>query len=222
MNDAQEPAENALRLTAIQARVLGCLIEKKETTPDHYPLTLNALRNACNQKSARRPVTDYSEGEVGHAARELEELGLVREEWGARVPKYDHLAGKALNLHSRGLALVGTLILRGPQTLGELKTNCHRLFAFDDLDDVLFALQNLQKSEPPLATPLPRQPGQKEGRYAHLLCGEPEIPDLPSPGTWAPANAGDPGLEERVAALESELAALLERMAAFEAGQDGE
>ena len=114
-------------LTAIQVRVLGCLMEKKEATPDQYPLTLNSLRNACNQKSSRYPVVNYSEGEVGHAIRELESMDLVREQWGARVPKYEHLANKAMNLHSKGIALICVLMLRGPQTLGELKTHSHRL-----------------------------------------------------------------------------------------------
>ena len=103
-------------LTPVQARVLACLMEKAETTPDQYPLTLNALRNACNQKSSRNPVVDYSEGEVGHALRQLESLDLVREEWGARVAKYRHQAGKTLDLHSKGVALMATLMLRGPQT----------------------------------------------------------------------------------------------------------
>ena len=114
-------------LSAIQVRVLGCLIEKKETTPDQYPLTLNALKNACNQKTARNPVTSYTDGEVGHTLRELETLGLVREAWGARVAKYEHLAAKGLNLHGKGLAVLCPLMLRGPQTLGELRINSHRL-----------------------------------------------------------------------------------------------
>jgi hypothetical protein len=173
------------------------------------------LRNACNQKTARNPVSDYSEGEVGHTLRELQELELVREEWGSRTPRYMHLVGKALNLHSKGIALLGVLMLRGPQTPGELKTNCQRLFAFDDLDDVLYALQDLQKRTPPLITALPRQPGQKEGRYAHLLCGEPDIPAPAAPRAGsAPASAG---LEARVAALESELADARERLAKLEA-----
>ena len=166
------------KLSPIQVRVLGCLMEKEETTPDHYPLTLNSLRNACNQKSSRSPVTAYSEGEVGHCIRELESLGLVREEWGARTHKYKHVAGKALNLHRRGIALMCTLMLRGPQTLGELKSHSQRMFAFDDLDDVQFALKNLVDHEPALVADLPRQPGQKEGRYAHLLCGEPDVPQI--------------------------------------------
>ena len=200
------------KLTPIQVRVLGCLMEKKESTPDHYPLTLNSLRNACNQKSSRSPVTSYTEGEVGHAIRELEAMDLVREEWGARVPKYEHLANKGLNLHSKGIALVCTLMLRGPQTLGELRTHSHRMFEFDDLDDVQYALKTLIDHDPPLAVALPRQPGQKEGRYAHLLSGEPDIPKPATQVTAAPSS----GLEERIKMLELELEALKERLAALE------
>lgn len=200
-------------LTPIQARVLGCLMEKKETTPDQYPLTLNALRNACNQKSSRYPVVNYSEGEVGHTLRELEELDLVREEWGARVPKYQHLANKALGLYSQGIALTCVLMLRGPQTLGELKTHSHRLFDFDDIDDVQFAVQHLVEREPPLVTALPRQAGQKEGRFAHLLCGEPDIPEPSEP--VAPVSSS-PGMEARVAQLETQLEDLQNRLKAIE------
>lgn len=189
-------------LTAIQARVLGCLIEKKETTPDQYPLTLNALKNACNQKTARSPVTSYKEGEIGHTLRELESLGLVREAWGARVAKYEHLADKAMGIHSKGLALLCPLMLRGPQTLGELRTNAHRLYEFDDLEDVQYMLQRLTDHEPPLVMTLPRQPGQKEARFAHLLCGEPEISET---GAWASAGGEDSGLAARVDSLEAEV-----------------
>ena len=200
-------------LTEIQVRVLGCLMEKKESTPDQYPLTLNSLRNACNQKSSRYPVVNYSEGEVGHAIRELEAMDLVREQWGARVPKYEHLANKGMNLHSKGIALICVLMLRGPQTLGELKTHSHRLFDFDDLDDVQFALQHLIDHEPSMVTGLPRQPGQKEGRYAHLLSGEPDIPVAPAYS--APASPSS-GLEARVAELEAELEVLRNRLTAIE------
>lgn len=201
------------QLTPIQVRVLGCLMEKRETTPDQYPLTLNALKNACNQKSSRHPVTDYSEGEVGHAVRELEGLGLVREEWGARAPKYEHRAGKVLGLYSKGVALLCALMLRGPQTLGELKANTQRLFAFDDIDDVQFALEGLQERDPPLVVALPRQPGQKEGRYAHLLAGE---PDIPEPSSQAPATRAPTAVEARLAALEEEVAELRRRLDALD------
>jgi uncharacterized protein YceH (UPF0502 family) len=200
-------------LSSIQVRVLGCLMEKKESTPDQYPLTLNALRNACNQKSSRNPIVTYTEGEVGHTIRELESMGLAREEWGARVPKYEHLANKALDLHSKGIALICTLMLRGPQTLGELKTHSHRLFEFDDLDDVQFALQHLIENEPSMVTALPRQPGQKEGRYAHLLAGEPEIPD---PVARTAPTGRSTELELRVTELETELANLRDRITAIE------
>lgn len=192
-------------LTPVQARVLGCLIEKKETTPDQYPLTLNALKNACNQKTARNPVTSYNEGEIGHTLRELESVGMVREAWGARVAKYEHQADKAIGVHSKGLALLCPLMLRGPQTLGELKINTHRLYEFDDLDDIQFMLQRLADHEPPLVMTLPRQPGQKEARFAHLLCGE---PDIPEPVARPAAHQSAGSLTARVEALEQEVEAL--------------
>lgn len=204
------------KLTPMQVRVLGCLIEKKETTPENYPLTLNALRNACNQKSSRYPVTAYTEGEVGHTVRELEALDLVVEEWGTRVSKYGHRAGKVLALHSKGLAIVCTMMLRGPQTLAELKTHSHRLFDFDDLDDVNFALQALVEHEPPLAMAVPKQPGQKEGRFAHLLSGEPDI-TMPAAKVSTAARPPTSGLEVRIEALEQELAALKLRLDRIEA-----
>jgi len=199
-------------LSKMQVRVLGCLIEKKETTPEQYPLTLNALRNACNQKTARNPVVNYTEGEVGHTVRELETLGLVQEAWGARVPKYEHQAAKSLGVHGQGLACLCPLMLRGPQTLGELKINSNRLYEFDDLDDVRFALKRLAEHEPPLVVTLPRQPGQKEERYAHLLSGEPEVPPLSA----APVSAGRFELLDRVEMLELEVADLKERIARLE------
>jgi uncharacterized protein YceH (UPF0502 family) len=197
-------------LTPIQIRVLGCLMEKKETTPEQYPLTLNALRMACNQKTARQPVTAYTEGEVGHTVRELEALGYVREAWGARVAKYEHLAGKVLNLQSKGLALLCPLMLRGPQTPGELKTNAQRLFEFDDLDDVNYTLQRLAEHEPALVMSLPRQPGQKEVRYVQLLGGEPDLSQYEAQAATAPAASG---LAARVDALEIAVEALQEELA---------
>lgn len=199
-------------LTNTQARVLACLMEKKESTPDQYPLTMNSLRNACNQKSSRDPIVNYSEGEVGHAIRELEAMLLVREHWGARVPKYEHLVNKTLGLHSKGVALICALMLRGPQTLGELKTHSHRQYAFDDLDDVQFALDQLMEREPALVTALPRQPGQKEGRFAHLLSGEPEVQQLQYVAPTRPAS----DLETRVIELEAQLADIQQRLSDIE------
>ena len=201
-------------LSDIQIRVLGCLIEKKATTPEQYPLTLNALRTACNQKTARNPVMSYTEGEVGHTVRELESLGYVREAWGARVAKYEHQAGKALGLQSKGLALLCPLMLRGPQTPGELKTNAHRLFEFDDLDDIVFALQRLAEHDPPLVMALPRQPGQKEVRYAQLLGGMPDLSAHAASVSAGSAGAGPEraDLAARVDALEAEVERLREAL----------
>ena len=199
-------------LSAIQVRVLGCLIEKEETTPDQYPLTLNSLRNACNQKSARNPITAYTEGDIGHTLRELESLGVVREAWGARAAKYEHQAAKALGVHSKGLALLCPLMLRGPQTLGELKINSHRLHEFDDLDDLHYSLKRLSEHEPSLVKKLPRQPGQKEERYAHLLSGEPEIPVVTVSHAAPPAG----GLAARVEALEAMVESLQEKIMRIE------
>lgn len=204
-------------LTSMQVRVLGALMEKKETTPEQYPLTLNALRNACNQKSARNPVVAYTEGQVGHTVRELEGLGLVREAWGARAAKYEHQAGRALGLQSKGLALMCALMLRGPQTLGELRTNTQRLYEFGDLDDVNYVLERLAENDPPLVVCLPRLPGQKEARYAHLLSGEPDPADFAAaaPQPLAPV---DEDLSARVAALEAEVAELRQELAALSGG----
>lgn len=197
-------------LSDIQVRVLGCLLEKKETTPEQYPLTINALRNACNQKTARDPVTSYTEREVAHAVRELEAMDIVREAWGARVAKYEHRAGAALGLHSAGLAILCVLMLRGPQTPGELKSHSQRLHSFDDLDDLQYALSRLESHEPPLVKALPRQPGHKEIRYVQLLGGEPEIDYRPAP----PRPAA--GLEARVNELEEALRQLQQRVETLE------
>jgi len=187
-------------LSAIQVRVLGCLLEKAETTPEQYPLTVNSLRLACNQKTARFPLVNYSEGEVGHTVRELQVLGYVKEAWGARVAKYEHQAGKVLGLQSKGLAVLCVLMLRGPQTLAEIKANTHRLHEFGDLDDVAHMLGRLAEHEPPLAMLLPRLPGQKESRYVHLLSGEPDLSKLEFRPSAAAAASGE--LEARVEALE--------------------
>ncbi|MGK2924483.1 MAG: YceH family protein [Lysobacterales bacterium] len=201
-------------LTPIQVRVLGCLIEKKETTPEQYPLTVNALRTACNQKTARHPVTAYTEGEVGRTVRELLALGYAGEAWGARTARYEHLAGKVLELQGKGLALLCPMMLRGPQTPGELKTNAQRLYEFPDLDDVNYALQRLAEHEPPLVMALPRMPGQKEVRYVHLLGGEPDPAELEALAARS-AETDNPGagLAARVDALESAVEALREEVA---------
>jgi uncharacterized protein len=162
-------------LTPIEARVLGSLIEKEITTPEYYPLSLNALTNACNQKSNRDPVLHLEENEIRRALNHLESQSLVRSVSASdsRVTKFEHRLQEAFNFYRPEIAVICELLLRGPQTPGELRTRASRMHAFEDLDSVHSALQRLAKREPPLVTLLPRQPGTKEARYVHLLGESP-------------------------------------------------
>src|SRR5271157_4612402 len=160
-------------LTPAQARVLGALVEKEVTTPDYYPLSLNALINASNQRSNREPVMDLDEEEVRQALHGLEDLrlaGRARSSDG-RVTKYEHWLGEAFNFSRAETALICVLLLRGPQTPGELRGRTERLHSFQEIGEVLAGLQKLIEREPPLVAVLPRQPGTKESRYAQLLSG---------------------------------------------------
>ena len=156
-----------------EIRVLGCLIEKEMTTPDYYPLTLNALTNACNQKSNRDPVVDLEETDVVRALDALRMKGLAMQAHGegSRVPKYRHSLAEKLFLEPEELAILCELFLRGPQTVGELRGRAGRMHDFEDLAQVEAVLQELMERQPPMAAKLPRQPGRKEHRYAHLLGG---------------------------------------------------
>src|ERR1700678_1682928 len=160
-------------LTPAQARVLGALVEKEVTTPDYYPLSLNALINACNQLTNREPVMKLDEEDVHLALRRLEDHGLAGRARGAdsRVTKYEHWLGEAFNFTRAETALLCVLLLRGPQTPGELRGRTERMHRFDEIGEVLAGLQKLSEREPALAAGLPRQPGTKEARYAHLLSG---------------------------------------------------
>ena len=165
-------------LSDIETRVLGSLVEKQVTTPEYYPLTLNALTLACNQKNNRSPVTSYSEDEVAQALETLREKNLTYVFFGStsRVPKYKHVMTEVLHLSAAELAVMCVLLLRGPQTSGELTTRGFRLHEFSGLEEVDAALNALISREPdPLVARLPRQPGQKEVRFAHLLSGEAAI-----------------------------------------------
>lgn len=160
-------------LNEVECRVLGSLMEKEATTPEYYPLSLNALVNACNQKSNRDPVMNLDEAAVRKALHSLEEQLLVRSVSPAdsRVTKYEHRLQEAYNFYRHETAILCLLLLRGPQTPGELRSRSDRMHSFDDLAAVQSSLQHLMKREPPLVNPLPRQPGTKETRYAHLLSG---------------------------------------------------
>lgn len=201
--------ESGIQLDAIEARILGSLIEKQATTPDTYPLTLNAVVAACNQKSNREPTTDFEAGEVGHALRQLEGKGLVHGSLSARTSRYAHRFDAGYNVTARQRALLGLLLLRGPQTLNELYVRSERLADFPDAEEVRTVLERLAARSPALVTRLGRAAGQREDRYMHLLCGpvSPEMYAHPA----SSASAHEPrssGLTERVAQLESLVAAL--------------
>ena len=191
-------------LDSIEVRVLGALLEKDLTTPEYYPLSLNALVNACNQKSNREPVVSYDDETVEAAVGSLRSKGLalVTTGPGVRVPKYSHRLGETLNFGRRELAVICELMLRGPQTLGELRSRTERMHRFDDLSEVEAVLNRLAEREPdPLAMRLPRQPGEKEARYAHLFSGEP----APAPGS--------PVRVDRISILEQSLQQLRDDLA---------
>jgi len=205
-----------IRLDAGEVRVLGSLLEKEITTPEYYPLSLNALLNACNQKSNRDPVVHFDEQTVESILYTLRDKGLLLNITGAgsRVPKYGHRLSEKLNLGRRELALLCELMLRGPQTLGELRTRAERMHRFDDTAEVESVLDRL----PELVTRLPRRPGEKEARYAHLLSGPPEAAaSAPEPTAVVPARPDRLGeLEAEVAQLRSEVEDLKQQFAGFQ------
>jgi uncharacterized protein len=207
-------------LNAAEARVLGALIEKDITTPDYYPLSLNALINACNQKNNREPVTNFDEETVRLALRNLSDKRLAGPASGAdgRVTKYEHRLQEVFNFTRPETAILCVLLLRGPQTPGELRGRTERMHRFEDLDEVLSGLQQLMRREPPLAKALGRRPGTKEIRYAHLLSGDVEAWEPPSETASSSGSADAERLiqvEEQVAALRSEVAELKQQMAEF-------
>jgi uncharacterized protein YceH (UPF0502 family) len=207
-------------LNAAEARVLGALIEKDITTPDYYPLSLNALVNACNQKNNREPVTSYDEETVRLALRNLSDKRLAGPASGAdgRVTKYEHRVQEVFNFTRQETALICVLLLRGPQTPGELRGRTERMHQFEHLDDVLAGLQQLMRRDPPLAKALGRRPGTKEVRYAHLLSGDVEAWEPPAETASSSGSADAERLiqlEEQVATLRSEVAELKQQMAEF-------
>ena len=212
-----------LTLSANEVRVLGCLVEKEITTPEYYPLSLNALMNACNQKSNRDPIMGLDEDAVRKALRSLTDQYVVRSASGdSRVAKFEHRLNELYNFHRHEIAVLCVLMLRGPQTPGELRTRSERMYAFEDLEAVHSALNLLMRREPPLVKVLPRQPGTKEVRFMHLLSGNVE-----QEGATESVEA-DRGalstqdrdrieqLEAEVSELQRELETLREQFAAFQ------
>jgi hypothetical protein len=217
--------DNPVILTEIETRVLGSLIEKDITTPDYYPLSLNALVNACNQKNNRDPVMTLDESSVRDALASLQEKRMAGPASGAdsRVTKFEHRLQEVFNFDRREIAIVCVLLLRGPQTPGELRSRTDRMYHFEGLDDIVSTLDRLAQREPPLACVLPRQPGTKESRYTHLFSGEPAIsedlnvarkPTLATAGTNSAADRLV-ALEEEVSLLRQELSEVQQQLASF-------
>lgn len=204
-------------LSLLETRVLGVLIEKERTVPDTYPLSLNALVAGCNQKSSRDPVINASEAEVQAAVDHLKSLSLIIESSGSRVARYAHNTGRVLQLPAQSVAMLATLMLRGPQTAGELRINCERLHKFFDISSVEAYLQELaERPAGALVMELPRQPGSRENRWTHLLCGVPEIQEAPAMSA-APARASDSLSVSEIAALKANVARLEAEVASLRA-----
>ncbi|MGC2636833.1 MAG: YceH family protein [Acidobacteriaceae bacterium] len=203
----------SIRLSPIEARVLGCLVEKEVATPEYYPLSLNALVNACNQKNNREPVLQLSEEEVRPALHRLQDQGLAAAVHDSRVTKYEHHLQEVFNLTRGETAILCVLLLRGPQTPGELRGRTERMHRFEEIGDVLSVLDKLAQRDPALVTTLPRQAGSREIRYAHLLSGQPDLSALPAPATEVANPARHDSDIDRLSKLESEVAALREEIA---------
>jgi uncharacterized protein len=211
-------------LTEVEARVLGALIEKEVTTPEYYPLSLNALMNACNQKSNRDPLMHLDEEGVRTALRGLSDQFLARSAGGdSRVAKYEHRLGETFNFDRKEIAILCELLLRGPQTPGELRSRAERMHPFEDLSEVQTTLQRLLRREPPLVKLLARQPGRKEARYAHLLSGDvdgiraeaAEVGLAPAVAAKGQETVETGELQAEVAALREEVQALKKQFAEF-------
>jgi uncharacterized protein len=216
----------ALQLSEVEVRVLGALVEKETTTPEYYPLSLNALVNACNQKSNRDPVMALDEEAVRQALRSLSDQALVRSAGGdSRVPKFEHRLNELYNFHRHEIAVLCVLLLRGPQTPGELRTRAERMYAFEDLEAVHSALHLLMRRDPPLVKILPRQPGTKESRYMHLFSGDTAPAEhaanehpAEAQGLTRTSHDGDrvAQLEAEITELRRELNTLREQFASFQ------
>ncbi|MFK3970822.1 YceH family protein [Pseudomonas sp. NPDC087358] len=214
-DNTAEPA-NALQLNSTEVRILGCLIEKQATNPETYPLTLNALVLACNQKTSREPVMTLTPGQVGQSLRALEGQQLTRLVMGSRADRWEHRVDKTLELVPAQMILIGLLLLRGPQTVNELLTRSNRMHDFDDADGVVHQLERLIGRG--LAVLIPRQAGQREDRYMHAL-GDPADMEAILAARQNPAErptGGSSALAERVEELEARIASLEERLARLE------
>ena len=219
-NEPLTSSTDLVVLDAVEARVLGCLIEKAATTPDAYPLTLNSLHLACNQKTSRDPVMNVDVGAVGHALHTLEEKNLVRVERGARALRYEHTIDAPLGLMARSRAVIAMLMLRGAQTHAELHTRCERLADFPDAAILGDTLERLIARGPALVIRIPRGSGQREDRYMHLLCGPVSLENLPAPHADSGARSRSPDLEARLEVLERAVEELRNRLDGYNPESD--
>ncbi|MBX2868271.1 MAG: DUF480 domain-containing protein [Acidiferrobacterales bacterium] len=203
---------NEAMFNPIEARVLACLMEKELTTPDNYPLTLNSLVLACNQKSNREPVMQLTEGDVGHAARALADRHFIKIEYRGRTQKLTHKMQLELSIDRKQQSLLTVMMLRSPLTLNDLRTRTSRMVEFEDLEDIELTLEMMNDRRKPMVLMIPKGPGQREDRYTHLLCGDVDIQfdTVPSSTT----KSSRPQLEQRVEELEQRVKALEEMLSA--------
>jgi len=214
MTEAKAPIDPPL--SAIEARILGALMEKQLTTPDAYPLTLNSLVLACNQKSSREPMSNYTSGEVQHCVRELAERKLIHVDYGARAERYDQRLTRVIStIDKPAQALLNVMMLRGPQTVHELLTRTQRMFEFESDQKVEEALTNLSEKITPLVQRVPKQTGQREDRFVHLLSGAPDLTAIAAMRSESKSTTHEASseLEERVATLEKQVSVLEEKVA---------
>ena len=203
--------------TSLEARVIACLMEKHLTTPNNYPLTLNSLVLACNQKSNREPVMSLTEGQVGHTANTLKERGLVGVEYGGRSDHISHRVMNALGLNKHKQAVLTVLMLRSPQTLNDIKARTQRMVEFEDVNEIHQVLEKMMQGDAPLVVCIPKAPGSREDRFTHLLCGEVELPTNQSNVVESNQNIGKKinitkqlKLEERIEVLEQKVEELMQ------------
>lgn len=208
-NDVASVAQDEAFFTLLEARVIAVLMEKHLATPNNYPLTMNSLTNACNQKSNREPVMNLTEGQVGHTVNQLVERKLVGIEYGDRASKITHRVSTALDIDRKQQAILAVLMLRKPQTLNDIKVRTARMAEFTDIEDLTGAVNSLINRPKPLAVIIPKGPGRREDRYAHTLCGEVEVEAITRTLT---DDAGITVDNERLDALEARIAAIEDRL----------
>lgn len=203
-----------VQLTPIEARVLGTLMEKRLTTPEQYPLTLNSLVLGCNQKSSREPISNYSSGEVGNCLNQLRSRKLVDVEFGSRAERYDEKLSRVLYLDKREQAALTIMLLRGPQTVGDLINRTQRMAEFSSAEDLEEMLVTLCNKTQPIVMRIAKRSGQREDRFMHLLCGEPDLSALPEAKVISTSNSsnGNAELLARIDELETQLAKVLEHL----------